>query len=285
VGVRARAVGVTAPVHLTLGDWGVQISGPESAATTLATVLAGLRVYGETPAAFEIAISPDLGSATGSVEMRPLWTIALPSSGWLGTLVGHTIATLATLLTRLLFVHAGAVSVDGRGCVVIGESGAGKTSLIASLTRLGARYVSDDLALLDPGAGTIVPVTVPLAVKVWTARAAGTLPPGREVASEGGTRYWLPDAVAAGPVPAAEFVFLRPGGRVPRTRALTRAGALLALARHTSSFAHRHRVEDAFIGFARILTAAQCLAVESRSPAAFAPAMLARLRAASPQGH
>ncbi|HYM71076.1 MAG TPA: hypothetical protein VEZ44_15870 [bacterium] len=273
---------MTVPVRLALGGWVVQVSGPEPAATTLATVLAGLRVLGETPPALEIAISPDLESATGSVEMRPLWTIALPRSGWLGALVGHTIATLATLLTRLLFVHAGAVSVDGRGCMVIGESGAGKTSLIASLTRLGARYLSDDLALLDPGAGTIVPVTVPLAVKAWTARAAGALPPGREVASEGGTRYWLPDGVAADPVPAAAFVFLRPGGRVPRARALTRAGALLALARHTSSFSHRHRVEDAFTGFARILAAAQCVAVEGRSPAAFAPAMLVRLRAASP---
>jgi len=278
-------MGVTTPVRFALGEWMVCVAGPEAAVTAFEAVIGRLRVQGETPPRLEIALSSDTRSATGTVGVRSLWTVRLPAEGWLGTLLGQTIATLATFLTRLLFIHGGAVSVDGRGCVVVGESGAGKTSLIASLVRLGASYLSDDLALLDPAHGTVVPVTVPLAVKPWTARAAGTLPPGREVACEGGTRYWLPDATASAPVPAHALVFLRGRrGLLPRARVLTRAGALMALARHPSSFSHRHRVEDAFVGFARLLPATQCLAVDGRNPAGFARSVLSRLRLAPPEG-
>ncbi len=267
-----------AKMRLALGSWTLHLAGPPSALPAVGAVLSGLRVDGEAPPAVTIALSSDLRSATGAIGTRTLWTLALPPSGWLGAVVGQAVATLANVLTRLLFIHAGAVAADGRGCVIVGESGAGKTSLVASLTRAGATSMADDLVLLDPEHGTILPVIIPLGVKAWTARAAGTLPAGREVACEGGTRYWLPDARAHTPARAAAFVFVGRGG-LPGVRPLTRGQALLALAQHTSSLSRRHRLEEAFSGFARVLAAAQCLTIGGRRPAALAPSVLRYLRA------
>jgi len=267
-----------AKVRLALGNWTLHLAGPPAALSAVCAVLSELRVDGEVPPAVTIALSPDLRSATGAVGARTLWTLALPPSGWLGAVVGHAVATLANVLTRLLFIHAGAIAAEGQGCVIVGESGAGKTSLAASLIRAGAASMADDLVLLDPEHGTMLPVIIPLGVKAWTARAAGTLPAGREVACEGGTRYWLPDARAHAPARAAMFVFVGRGG-LPRLRPLTRGAALLALGRHTSSLSRRHRLEDAFRGFARILPAARCLTIGGRHPAALAPSVLRYLRA------
>lgn len=48
-----------------------------------------------------------------------------------------------------VFVHAGAVAVDGAGVLVPGRSGTGKSSLVHALLGEGARYLSDEFALLD----------------------------------------------------------------------------------------------------------------------------------------
>jgi HPr kinase/phosphorylase len=46
-------------------------------------------------------------------------------------------------------VHATAVAVDGRGLLITGASGAGKSSLALALIGLGAQLVSDDQTLLE----------------------------------------------------------------------------------------------------------------------------------------
>ena len=48
-----------------------------------------------------------------------------------------------------VFVHAGAVAIDGVGIVLPGRSGLGKTTLVLGLCRAGATYFSDEYALLD----------------------------------------------------------------------------------------------------------------------------------------
>jgi hypothetical protein len=46
-------------------------------------------------------------------------------------------------------IHAGVVEVDGRAILLPGTSGSGKTTLVAALVAHGARYLSDEYALLD----------------------------------------------------------------------------------------------------------------------------------------
>jgi hypothetical protein len=47
------------------------------------------------------------------------------------------------------FVHAGVVALDGRALVLPGESFVGKTTLVRALVDRGAKYYSDEYAVLD----------------------------------------------------------------------------------------------------------------------------------------
>jgi HPr kinase/phosphorylase len=58
-------------------------------------------------------------------------------------------------------LHASAVAVDGRGLLITGASGAGKSSLALALIGLGAQLVSDDQTTLehtDAGVGLGCPL-------------------------------------------------------------------------------------------------------------------------------
>lgn len=46
-------------------------------------------------------------------------------------------------------LHASAVSLDGRGCLILGPSGAGKSSLALQLISLGASLIADDRTLVS----------------------------------------------------------------------------------------------------------------------------------------
>jgi hypothetical protein len=52
--------------------------------------------------------------------------------------------------TRVLALHAGAVSWRGAGVVLPGTTGSGKTTLVTGLIRAGFSYLSDEAALIDP---------------------------------------------------------------------------------------------------------------------------------------
>lgn len=64
-----------------------------------------------------------------------------------------------------VFVHAGAVGVEGRAILIPGASFSGKTTLVAELVRAGASYYSDELAVLD-GDGRVHPYPKPLSLRL-----------------------------------------------------------------------------------------------------------------------
>jgi hypothetical protein len=57
--------------------------------------------------------------------------------------------TVAENARNRAFIHAGAVSWDGKGVIFPARSFRGKSTLTAALVRLGARYYSDEYAVLD----------------------------------------------------------------------------------------------------------------------------------------
>jgi hypothetical protein len=63
-----------------------------------------------------------------------------------------------------LFVHAGAVAYEDRAIVIPGPSFSGKTTLVAALVNAGARYYSDEFAVLD-GSGRVHPYAKPLSIR------------------------------------------------------------------------------------------------------------------------
>ena len=81
-----------------------------------------------------------------------------------------------------LFVHAGAVAWRDRGIVIPGRSQSGKTTLVRALVEAGAKYYSDEFAVLDPQ-GRLHPYPLPLAI-----RASGAQPAVRTRAEVIGAR-------------------------------------------------------------------------------------------------
>jgi len=57
--------------------------------------------------------------------------------------------TVAEFAKRKVFVHSGAVSWKGQGIILPAGSGFGKSTLTAELIKLGAKYFSDEYAVLD----------------------------------------------------------------------------------------------------------------------------------------
>lgn len=53
-------------------------------------------------------------------------------------------------------IHASAVAIDGRGLLILGPSGSGKSSLALALMGLGARLVADDRVILAADADGLV---------------------------------------------------------------------------------------------------------------------------------
>ena len=245
----------------------VRFTGPPRIAATLIESLSRLRIAGETSPILEVTVAPDARKAEGLVGGLPVWSITLPDGAAVSVLLGQITGTLATNLTRLLFVHAGAVSLADRGVIIVGHSGAGKTSTVAALIRKSAMYLSDEVALLDPAAGTVAPFALPMAVKPWTRNAAGSLPAGRCLARERGVEFWLPHHIGEA-VPVETFVLLRAGQSGPRLTPISPAQMLLAISEHASSFKQQPRVREAFAGFARLLRRVRCVALETSRPAA-----------------
>ncbi len=63
-----------------------------------------------------------------------------------------TVVTMAVKAAQIL--HASSVAIAGRGLLILGPAGSGKSSLALKLMAYGARLVSDDrTALTDTGTG------------------------------------------------------------------------------------------------------------------------------------
>lgn len=74
-----------------------------------------------------------------------------------------------------LLVHATTVAIDGRGLLLIGRSGAGKSSLALCLMALGAVLVADDQTILTSTQGKLVATCPARLLGLIEARGLGLL--------------------------------------------------------------------------------------------------------------
>jgi hypothetical protein len=86
-------------------------------------------------------------------------------------------AAVAHLEKHYLLLHAGAVSAGGRGVLLPAASGSGKSTLVAGLVAAGCDYLSDEVAVLDPATGHLLPFQNPLGIKAGARRALSALYP------------------------------------------------------------------------------------------------------------
>lgn len=133
---------------------------------------------------FSLELFPDRGY-TEAPSTVPDWRLlTLPGPGGGGTLavsgerllvhqrtpwqalVGSlAVSRLFRLQRDLLFLHAGSVGIGGRGVLLVGPKGAGKTTVSLALAARGHAFLGDEIAGIRLGSMELVPIRRSLAVR------------------------------------------------------------------------------------------------------------------------
>lgn len=151
-------------------------------------------------------------------------------AGWQRLLVAQALP-FAAVLQGLEVLHASAVAIAGGGVVLVGPSGAGKTSLALALCAAGADFLADDVLAVERRGGRLHghPGTPVAAVERREHERRGGGPGGGTLAADERESI-VPIAVHPGPVPLAAIFVLdrRPDGPVePRFEPAGGAATLL----------------------------------------------------------
>jgi HprK-related kinase A len=170
-----------------------------------------------------------------------------------------------------LQVHAACVQIGPVGVVLAGRPGSGKTTLAAVMTLLGAGYLCDEFALLDPATHRLQPFPKAMNLKEASIAVVNSLSSGlrlrasRTACGKGRVAVLPPHRVRADAIGRAVeprlvvFPSFRPGAAT-RTRSIMPAEALLRLERLSFNFlAHRAAGVDLLV---RVLRECTCIELE-----------------------
>lgn len=154
---------------------------------------------------------------------------------------------IAEYAHQFLMIHAAVLERDSRALVLCGQSGAGKSTLCAALALAGWRLLSDEMALVRPADGRIIPMARPILLKnqslavlrgrhpeiAWGAVARDSF--------EGEVALLRPPATSVARVdePALPgwVVFVRYRAGLPiRSRPVAKGVSLLRLAEHSFNY-------------------------------------------------
>jgi hypothetical protein len=103
----------------------------------------------------------------------------------LGVLDSRIRAAIAGGDSQWVFIHAGVVEHDGQAILIPGKSFAGKTTLVRALIENGARYFSDEYAVLDAD-GWVHPYPRRLSIRIGGSRRDTDELSARELGAETG---------------------------------------------------------------------------------------------------
>lgn len=92
-------------------------------------------------------------------------------------------------------IHGSMVSIDGKGILLVGDSGAGKSSLAAGVVAAGGKVVSDDLSRLRPAEGRFLVEPGFPSQRIWrhTAEALDISLESRREVTQGFGKYYIDD--------------------------------------------------------------------------------------------
>jgi hypothetical protein len=190
------------------------------------------------------AISPD-GTRVESVG------IAITPDHEIWGLIAEPVMRTIFRLRGIPSLHAAALTRDGRTILIVGDKGAGKSTLSAGLVRNGWTLLSDDLSRVERIGGrwcahagynqlklrldTMAALGIEAGELQWRWREDDP-DPGR---LEGNKMVWrLPEAAVRDPRPIDEILLLQPRGvplAEPRRERTPAAPAMLALQPHLTS--------------------------------------------------
>ncbi|HLR97172.1 MAG TPA: hypothetical protein VK053_21805 [Jiangellaceae bacterium] len=142
----------------------------------------------------------------------------------------------AVTVTSSLLVHAGAVMHEGQALLFPGESGTGKSTMIAACVRAGMPYLTDEMVAFDLQENArITGWPRPLMLTPWSATQFG-LPVGPETAKTVVPPAGLGAAVEAGSVGVGHVVVVRIGAERDAVETISPGQVITAILR--SSFNH-----------------------------------------------
>ena len=199
---------------------------------------------------------------------------------------------LAVGMQRYVLLHAAAVEREGDAMLLLGESGAGKSTMSAVLAYADWRLLGDEFALLDPVVGCLHPFPRPISLKNsaidhMRARApADRFGPVHEETIKGRIQHLLPpvSALAAMDVPARPRLIVMPqfvAGARPTARRMTPTETFVQLTRASPNYGSLG--EPGFEALWRLLQQAPGYAIEYGS-SEDALALVDRLWAEAPRG-
>ena len=128
----------------------------------------------------------------------------------LHTLDNHITVAMEQAIPRYYFVHAAALAHEGKVTLIVGESGAGKSTTAYALASSGFDYLSDELSPIDPQTGLVFPYPRAFCLK-------DDPPPPLNVPRRHLRTEWtlhiqardLPCRIVTDPLPLARIVFVR----------------------------------------------------------------------------
>lgn len=137
----------------------------------------------------------------------------------------------------LLCIHAAVVASDHGVLAVPGQSGLGKSTLAAALTRAGLRYLSDEALALDrqSGAVTRFPRPLSLAPDVWPLLGIDAMPESGEFERQFAPSTFGP-VFSGGPIAVTDILLAERSGTSTELSEGSRSDAVTALL--TRSFNH-----------------------------------------------
>jgi hypothetical protein len=215
----------------------IRVEAPETRAAVVAEFLATL----EPPEPAPVACLSIGGAADG-------YTIVGDGVPGMRGTICVALRRLRSRVTRhligarpdLLWLHAGAVSRDGRAVLIAGPGGSGKSTLATLLVDRGFRYLGDDVVALDPSTGEVHPFPASPLVRTDPGRPLSAsevlLLPRRRVAIDASRVDRAPTPVGLVVLPSYQPGELRIWRSSP-------AVAAIELVRHSMSF--DTRPEDA----------------------------------------
>ncbi|MGH2457486.1 MAG: hypothetical protein ACRDIY_01300 [Chloroflexota bacterium] len=179
------------------------------------------------------------------------WTESAPADDLLAHLdVAVNSTAVEKLGPRYLFFHAGAVAFGNVGLILPAPPGSGKTTLVAGLIAGGFRYLSDEVAVLDPASSSrLLPFPKSLFVKPGARDVLAARYPAlvSQVPSSrfGDERVWYlpppPNAWPLGPVAVRAVIFPRYGPGQPTTLVeIPRSLALSGLLKQSFNLGTHH---------------------------------------------
>lgn len=161
---------------------------------------------------------------------------------------------LQTLRTDLYFVHSSALERNGKAIMIAAESGTGKSTTTWALLQHGFRYLSDELAPVDPVSLKVYPYPHALCLK---AEPPGPYPLPDETTRTEKTLHvpvaCLPATAATRPTPLQALLFLQrdPDADIPHYSEVSAAEASARLYANTlNALAHPGSGLDAAIRIA-----------------------------------